>query len=334
MTTTHPHAPVGHIAAAVMVGVLVAGQSRINGDLGIVVGDGVTAAVLSFLVGLVFLLFVVFLRSNGRAATKRIIDAVRSRRTRPWELMGGLFGALLVAQQGGIVPIIGVALFSVALVGGGTAGSLLVDRIGIGPAGRRAVTTARVISALLATVGVAIAATSDSAADGVAPLTVAILVGVVAITGALAALQGALNGRIAVTSGDSFVATLINFVVGLIALVVAWFVWHAPRGFEGIGMPPAPWENPVIWTGGLIGVAFVAVTSIVVKTLGVLLLGLANVFGQIVGAMTLDLLVPVGDARITLSLIVGALVTVVAVLIGTMRPRSSSGGSSPRKVSV
>jgi bacterial/archaeal transporter family-2 protein len=147
-------------------------------------------------------------------------------------------------------------------------------------------------------------------------------------------LQGALNGRIAVTSGDAFVATLVNFVVGLIALVIAWFVWHAPRGFSGITMPPMPWDNPVIWTGGLIGVAFVAVTAIVVKTLGVLLLGLANVLGQIVGAMTLDLFVPVGDARLTASLIIGALVTVIAVIIGTMRPRSSSGGSRPHKVSV
>ena len=321
MSTEHHHVPVAHLLAGISIGILVAGQSRVNGDLGVAVNDGVTAAWISFAVGTVALIAIVLLRSASRGGARLIRQGLRLRTLKWWELMGGLFGAALVTSQAAVVPLVGVALFTVALVGGSTAGSLVVDRSGISPGGRREVTPQRLVSAFLATVGVATAALGDLGGHEVTGLVVISLVAIVGLIGGASTLQGALNGRLRSVAGDTFVATLINFVVGLGALTVAWLVIHLPNGTSGISAPPHPWDNPWIWTGGLIGLVFVAITAELVKTVGVLVLGLTNVFGQIVGALLLDLIVPLNGAGISLGLIVGCIITVLAVFIGAARPR-------------
>lgn len=321
MSTPHHHVSLTHLLAGISIGILVAGQSRVNGDLGVAVNDGVTAAWLSFAVGTVALIMIVAFRSASHLGAQKIRHGLRLRTLKWWELVGGLFGAILVTSQAAVVPLVGVALFTVALVGGSTAGSLVVDRSGISPGGRREVTAQRFFSAILATVGVAIAALGDLGGHEVTGLVVIALVAIVALIGGASTLQGALNGRLRSVSGDTFIATLINFVVGLSVLTIAWLAIHMPTGVSGITAPPHPWDNPWIWTGGLIGVVFVAITAELVKTVGVLVLGLTNVFGQIVGALLLDVIVPLNNAGISLGLIVGCVITVLAVFIGAARPR-------------
>lgn len=318
--TTH-HVKISHLLGGVVVGVLVACQSRVNGDLGIAVNDGITAATWSFLVGWLFTLVYVLTKNSSRYALHAFMSSVRTGQTRWWECVGGLFGAVIVSEQGGVVPVVGVALFSVALVAGGTAGSLFVDRFGIGPAGKQSITIVRVMSALIATTGVGVAVLGDSHTGTVPALTVALLVALVAITGAVGSLQAALNGRIRTRFDDVMVATLVNFTVGLLALIVVGLALHAPRGFAGIAAPPLPWENLLIWTGGVIGVLFVAASAALSRTLGVLLLSLANVLGQVTGSLALDVVFPVGKAEITSGLVAGCVITVIAVVIGASRPR-------------
>ena len=54
-------------------------------------------------------------------------------------------------------PSLGVAVFTVAVVAGQSSNSLIVDRMGLGPAGKQAITRSRVISAVLAVVAVTVA---------------------------------------------------------------------------------------------------------------------------------------------------------------------------------
>ena len=322
--STHHHVPVRHLLAGVSIGLLVAGQSRVNGDLGVAVNDGVTAAWISFFVGAIALVIIVVSREQSRIGRRRIVDGLRTRTIKWWEIIGGLFGAALVTGQAAAVPVIGVALFSVALVGGSTAGSLIVDRSGLSPGGRKEVTVMRLVSAVIATLGVAIAALGDLTGHNVSAGVVVAIVMVIALIGGASTLQGALNGRLRGAAGDTFVATLINFVVGLGALSIAWLVIHVPSGVAGITAPPMPWENPLIWSGGVIGLIFVAVTAELVKAVGVLVLGLTNVFGQIMGALVMDLLFPVTGSGVGVGLIIGSVVTVLAVFIGAARPRKVS----------
>nr|BFE67856.1 hypothetical protein GCM10020092_011570 [Actinoplanes digitatis] len=109
-------------------------QSRINGELSIRLGDPIGAAVVSFGSGLLVLAVLVPLLPAGRADLRRLRDGLRVRQIRPWQCVGGMCGAFLVATQGLTVPTLGVAVFVVALVAGQSSSSLLVDRAGAGPA--------------------------------------------------------------------------------------------------------------------------------------------------------------------------------------------------------
>ena len=60
-----------------------------------------------------------------------------------------MLGGSFVAVQSHVVPIIGVALFSVASIAGQTATSLIVDRIGLTGGGPKPVSPRRVTAALI-----------------------------------------------------------------------------------------------------------------------------------------------------------------------------------------
>ena len=127
-------------ALAVLGGSCLALQSRINGELGHQLGDGIAAATVSFGVGLVVMLLALpWMHRN----TRRILDALRSGQLRWWQCIGGACGAFLVTTQGLTVPWLGVSIFIVALVAGQSASSLAMDRLGVGPGGQRLITRNR-----------------------------------------------------------------------------------------------------------------------------------------------------------------------------------------------
>ena len=128
--------------AAFFVGGLTAIQSRANGSLADVLDSGLQAATISFCIGLLLTSIIVMSSAKLRLGVTRLRTAIRGRQIGHWELFGGFFGALFVLSQSLSVPVIGVALFSVALVSGQSASALIVDRLGLGPHGRQPVTAA------------------------------------------------------------------------------------------------------------------------------------------------------------------------------------------------
>ncbi|MBY8849499.1 DMT family transporter [Saccharothrix sp. MB29] len=145
-------------------GVFLAVQGRLNGELGLVFGDGFLAALVSFGGGLVLLLLAVPTSRAGRAGVTRLAAALRDGRIRWWQCVGGACGAFFVSTQGLTVATLGVAVFTVAVVAAQTVSSLAVDRVGVGPAGRVPLTRTRVTGAVLAVVAVAVAV-SDEVGD-------------------------------------------------------------------------------------------------------------------------------------------------------------------------
>ncbi len=279
------------VVLAIVVGVLSVVQARINGALAVRVGSGTEAALWSFLTGLVIVLALIALTPSGRAGAARLTREVRSRAIAPWLLLGGLGGATFVASQGLVVPSTGVALFTVAVVAGLTGNSLVADRLGVGPGGRRQVTLARVLAAAITVAGVALAV-SGSAMDGHGH--VGLLVFAV-FAGALVAIQQGLNGRVAVAAGSPLTAAGVNFVVGCTALLLLTEVFQLAHVGTFVA-PPAPWDEPVLWLGGPIGVVFVGVAAFAVRELGVLLFSLLTIVGQLVGGVLTDLVAPLPGA--------------------------------------
>ncbi|WP_435870756.1 DMT family transporter [Micromonospora tulbaghiae] len=290
---------------------MVAVQSRINGELGVRLADGIAAAVVSFGVGLLILLVLVPATPGGRRGLVALRGALRTGTLRPWQCLGGVCGAFLVATQGLTIGALGVAVFTVAVVAGQSGSSLLVDRAGIGPAGRQPVTPNRLIGAVLTVLAVLLAVgdrLGDPQALALALLPLAAGVGI--------AWQQAVNGRVRAASGSAMTATLVNFTVGTAALLVTFAVDLAVRGRPAGAFPDEPW----LYLGGPLGIVFIALAAALVRFTGVLLLGLATIAGQIVGAVLLDLLLPTAASHPGLDTLLGAALTMVAVLVAAFGP--------------
>ena len=75
---------------AVLIGVVVAIQSRINGQLSADLNNGLAAALVSFLTGLTLVTILVFGFKREREALFRIFTAVKSKQLVTWEVMGGI----------------------------------------------------------------------------------------------------------------------------------------------------------------------------------------------------------------------------------------------------
>ena len=305
------------IVLAFVGGALSALQSRMNGQLSIATGDSFEAALWSFGTGLVILAVVVALVRPVRDGLGRVKTAVRVGSLRWWQVLGGILGGYFVAVQAATVPTLGVAIFMVAVVAGQSANSLVVDRVGLGPAGKQAITPQRVVSAVLAIAAVALSV-SDRLLDGSLSF-VAVIFALSA--GILIAVQAAINGRVAREAQHPMSATFLNFLFGSIALAAAFGVMWAFTDVD----PSVP-AGGALWMyfGGVIGIAFIAIAVWVVPIVGVLIYALASIAGQLFGALGLDLVAPASsDAAVVWNLVAGVLLAFVAVLVATRgRPRT------------
>jgi transporter family-2 protein len=295
------------VSAAVVVGALAALQSQVNGSLADVLGNGLEAALISFGVGLVLLTLMGLGLARMRAGVRRLLIAVRSGAIPRWQVFGGLLGAFFVLTQSMSVPVGGVALFAITTVAGQVTASLIVDRIGLGPFGRQPVSSTRVISAIIAIAAVGSAVTGRWGGEGLSLLLV--VMGLVA--GAAVGVQAAINGRVSSVSGEPLVAAWMNFIVGTSALMVAVLI-ATSTGLTDLSIPAD--SQAWLYTGGLIGVVFVATTAWVVGRVGVLRQALLAIAGQLLGSIILDLLF---TDYVDVGLVLGTVLAFVAVVIST-----------------
>jgi transporter family-2 protein len=200
------------------------------------------------------------------------------------------------------------------VVAGQTAASLLVDRLGIGPAGKQAVTTLRVIAAIIAVVGVAVSSIGRGDVGSIAIAAVAY--GLAA--GAATAAQYGLNGTIAKVTESAMVTSALNFARGFTRLSVLLAINTVILG-NPLALPPSLVETPWLWLGGPLGMLFIASAALFVRYLGVLVFTLTSVAGQLGGALLLDLFFPTPGTVLTVFVVVGLVVTATGVYLSTLR---------------
>ncbi|CRK59895.1 Putative inner membrane protein [Alloactinosynnema sp. L-07] len=290
--------PLGAVVA-VLGGVVLALQARINGELGSALGDGLIAAAISFAIGLVILASAVAATPATRAAVQRLIDGLRARRLRPWQCLGGTAGAWYVTSQGLTVSALGVAVFTVAVVAGQVVSSLAVDRAGLAPGEPQPITASRAFGAALAVVAVGVAVSDEFGRSGHLWLAL-----VPALAGVGIGWQQAVNGQVRATADSVAVASALNFAVGLVALLLASGVDVALRGLPD-ALPPQWW----LYAGGALGVFALSTAVFAVRLIGVLMVGLCAVAGQLAGALLLD----VAAGGLQAATVAGVVITFVAV---------------------
>jgi bacterial/archaeal transporter family-2 protein len=308
------------LALGFLCGAGVATQSRINGELGSRIHDGFAAAVISFGGGLLIVLIALPFSRNGRTGARRVVSAVRSRNIPFWYVLGGAGGASLVLSQGLVAAILGVALFSVGVVAGQTIGGLIVDRRGLGTMPARALTAQRVVGSALALVAVGVAASSQLSAS--VPVWMLLLP---FLAGLAQTVQQGVNGQVRAVSESAVTATLGNFIVGTLVLTIAFLIHSWIAGWP-THFPPQTW----LYLGGPIGVFFIAVASAIVRTIGVLLLSLATIAGQLVTSLVIDFVAPVAGHSIEVTTVLGTALTLVAVVIAVV-PRRARGEATASK---
>ena len=272
-----------------LAGGIIAVQSQINGRLADELGSGaragLAAAVVSFGSGLVLLAVVVLTVPSARTGVRRLAGDLRAGRLRPHEVLGGLFGAFLVATQGITVATIGVALFSVAITAGQASSGLIVDHFGIGPSGHQPLSYPRAVAAAFAIAAVVLAA-GERLVDTFSVQTAAFAL-LPLLAGFGTGIQLALNGRLNAIAGP-WATTFNNFLVGTVALVVVFALSlpgrrasGRPAAERGGSTPAASWAS-----------ASSALAALLVKVHGVLVLGLCLIAGQVICAELIELLGP------------------------------------------
>lgn len=288
-------------------------QARINGQLALELGDSFVAASLSFGLGFLVLCIVLLAFPRGRRGFTAIRQEIAARSIPWWFTLAGSAGAGYVLSQAIVVGVTGVALFTVAVVAGLTVGSAVLDVWGVGPAGKKPLTPRRIIGAVLGVIAVLIGVMGQPLdTKGVYLLIMPLLFGVAV------AWQQAANGRLTLSAGTPWTSTFLNFAVGTGVLLIATAV-HAYQAGLPLNLPPQWW----LYLGGPVGIVFIAVNAVVVRALGVLLLSLASIAGQLTMALVFDMIVPAGHPLVG-STLLGTGLIFVAVLTASLPQKTAS----------
>ena len=133
------------------------------------------------------------------------------------------------------------------------------------------------------------------------------------VAGAVVGVQRALNGQINEHSHQSYTTSLLNFFMGTSFLVLVLTVIQIFGDTPLAALPADTWW---MYTGGVIGVIYIAFTAKIVQHLGVLTFTLFSVGGQLVGSLLIDLYSPTEGVNVSVYLVTGIVMTYFGVVVG------------------
>jgi transporter family-2 protein len=276
------------IVGAAMVGILTASQARVVGSFGEFTNNDVQFVLVNYVIGVAVLSIIVISRTSLRRAVAALPSLLRTGELRWYQCVGGVLGSWLVVSSSLCVPKLGLSLFVVALISGLIVAGVVVDALGLGPAGRKPPTVARILGAVIALSAVGLEVAPELLTSGWSATTP--LFSLLAFSaGCGVAVQQAINGRVARATGEPLASGWLNFVTGAVALLIVTLLLAAANIVPLESLQDMPW-----WavTPGLLGVAFVSLAAWSVGAIGVLRLGLLSIAGQIFTAFAFDLFNP------------------------------------------
>ena len=294
---------------AALSGILISLQARANGELSLRLNNGLQAAFISFSSGLLLIAIISIFNPSIKSGARRLRAAVSAKEIAPWTLFAGALGGAFVAVQTQIVPLIGVAIYSVASIAGQGATSLIVDRIGLTGGGKKPISPRRIAAAVVTVLAVLVSVLDRIDARNLSLIAVALA----GLAGSIVGVQRAMNGLINEHSGQSFTTSLLNFIMGSSVLGIALLIAVGIGKVDFVALPAGPWW---IYMGGTIGVIYIAFTSTIVQHLGVLTFTLFSTGGQLIGALLIDIYSPTKGVSVSAYLVSGIVMTFLGVLVG------------------
>jgi len=279
-------------------------QAGVSGQLAHELNDGIMAALISNIGGTIFTgLFL--LNPEVRKKGKKLFQDVVSRKFAKWQLLGGVAGAIYISTASSTVSIIGTGLFTVVLVASQNMSGIVVDRFGLSSGFRKKITPKRSIAAVI---GIAAVLLSVSDFQG---KILWIPIAAVVMAGFAVTVQYSLNGRVT-KAANSQVSTFINFPMSLITVSITLIVMNL-FGKNWNTWPDQWW----LYTAGFLGAVVVFLAAATIRTLGVLLFGLASVAGQLITSIALDVILPNANINVGWALISGAGLMLLAVYLAS-----------------
>jgi transporter family-2 protein len=132
------------------------------------------------------------------------------------------------------------------------------------------------------------------------------------LVGAGLTVQVGMNSTVRLALGSPVIATIVNFAVGLIALVLVAVAGGA-RIIPGSTSTVPAWA----WFGGLLGAAYVAATTVLGPRLGAAALLALTLAGQMIAALLVDQYGVIGFPQngVTPARLLGAVLLVVGALL-------------------
>ena len=279
-------------------------QAGISGQLAHELNDGIMAALISNIGGTIFTgLFL--LNPEVRRKGKKLFQDVVSGKFAKWQLLGGVAGAIYISTASSTVSIIGTGLFTVVLVASQNMSGIVADRFGLSSGSRKKITPKRTIAAVIGIAAVLLSVTDFQGKILWIPIAAVVMAGV-AVT-----VQFALNGRVT-KAANSQVSAFINFPMSLITVSITLIVMNL-FGKNWNTWPDQWW----LYTAGFLGAVVVYLAAATIRTLGVLLFGLASVAGQLITSIALDVILPNANINVGWALISGAGLMLLAVYLAS-----------------
>ncbi len=280
---------------AILVGMASPVQTGVNNRLRDRVGTPFGTALISFSVGLFFLIPVTAILADFNILT----DATRGA---PWWIwIGGFMGTIFLCGNILLMPILGSIQTAIFPVVEQLMMGLLIDHFALYNSAHTPFSALRGVGAVLVLAGVLTVTlsrqgrlgdlrsmlrgggTTESRQVSGAFLWLCRLGGMG--TGMLSATQTAINGHLGVLLGSSVKASFVSFVVGGIGLIILNLIVRDPIRIGGGPGRKDPWW---IWTGGLLGVVYVLGTIYLAGILGVGMTVVAVLIGTSMGGVPID----------------------------------------------
>jgi transporter family-2 protein len=140
---------IGLIVFAFFIGCLIPLQAALNNSIRMTAESGaVFASFVNFLVGSIILGVMCVVTGEKWTSVLKLSDSA------PWQLAGGLLGAIFVFGTTMLAPRIGVAFMLSLVVAGQMLASLVFDRVGIFGMVERELSASRVVGAVIVVIGV------------------------------------------------------------------------------------------------------------------------------------------------------------------------------------
>lgn len=277
------------LAAAVLIGCLLAVQASVNLQLNAAVGTpyGASTVQLSVATGLLVIVGVI-------AGVLGVFDQLAD--VPAWHLLGGLASPLYITSGILLFPRIG-ALAAVGLfVTGQMFASLALDLFGLLGVVRQPVSVGIVLGAVAVLVGITIVLRGAKQAQGTggpgtAQVSTAGRVGWIVlglVAGAVLPIQGAVNGRLRADLKEPLAVGLFSFIVATLTILVVLLILMATKKTPAPklnALGKVPWWG---WLGGACAAVYVIATFMLIPRIGAATTIALTVTGQQLASALID----------------------------------------------